>query len=358
MRKQLLLQTTLLFIVQISFGQKSKLDIRVDEKMELITTVQYLSNYSLLTKSKIDYKKEIDTYFEPYKNHPIIELSKTIQNDFFMGSSVPWYLYQFSFPDFYPLSTFTDDENQIEDYIKHKDTLELYKKELKDFYVKSNFHSFFVQHKNYYDSISKPVKEYINKYDIVTILESHYGEKKKKYALILSPLLHDGGFGAEVNTKKGREIYAFIGPKFNSVSFPNFDTKDILQKYVLHEFSHSFCNPIINKNIKDFEKLNCLEKPIEQQMAKQGYGDDWPTCLYEHLVRANEIVLTKNLLGVEEADKLYDAYYTKRSWIYLKGLVPIIENTYLTNRKKYKTEHYILDYFINYLTEEKNKNCH
>ncbi len=345
------------FIFQIGLGQNSKLDIRVDEKMELLTTVQYLSDYFLLTKANIKYKKEIDSYFKEYKQHPVIKLNKIIQNDYFNGSCAPWYLYQFNFPQFKPISKFTSEENQIEDYEKHKDTLDLYIKELKDFYKKSKFNKFFKNHKSFYDSISSPVKKHINQYDIISILENHYGEQKKKYHLILSPLMHDGGFGAETNTKNGQEIYAFIGPNYNSEIIPVFNIKDILQQYVIHEFSHSFCNPIIIKNIDVLKQFQCLENTIVKQMKEQGYGDDWQTCLYEHLVRANEIVLTNRILGKEEADKLYDEYYNKRSWIYLKGLVPIIENDYQTNRESYKTEYDLINKIILYFEEEKLKNC-
>lgn len=345
-----------LLISKFGFCQNSKLEILVDERMELITTVQYLSDYSLLTKSNIKYKKDIDKYFKEYKNHPVIKLNKIIQNDFFSGSCVPWFLYQFSFPSFKSISKFAEDENQIENYNQHKDTLELFKKELKDFYRKSNFKKFFNQNKKLYDSISKPVKEYINNYNIISILENHYGEKKKKYKLVLCPLMHDGGFAAEVNKKNGQEIIAFIGPKYNSEIIPKFDTKDILQQYVIHEFSHSFCNPIIYKNFQKLKEYECLENKIVRQMEKQGYGDDWQTCLYEHLVRANEIVLTKQLFGTDETYKLYDKYYNKRSWIYLKGLVPIIEE-YIINREKYKTQFDLIDKFLIYFGNEKLRNC-
>lgn len=355
---KILLNISFLFASLNCIGQTSKLEIKVDERMELITTVQYLSNYYLLTKAEISYKNDINTFFKPFKDHNVIKLNRVIQKDFFSFSRVPWYIYQFSFPDFKPISKFTDTENQIEDYEKHIDTLELFKKELKDFYIKSNFHKFFLSHKQYYRKITQPVQKYIYSFNLTDILETHYGEKKKKYVIVLSPLMHDGGFGAEVNTKNGQEIYAFIGPKYNSKAFPVFDTKNILQEYVIHEFSHSFCNPIINKNYKLFEKYKCLEDTIASQMDKQGYGDDWGTCLYEHLVRANEIVLTNQILGKSASLKLYKTYFDERNWIYLKGIVPLIANKYLLDRKKYKTQYQLIDDLKNYFENEKKQNCH
>lgn len=346
-----------LFILQIGFCQNSKFEILVDEKMELITTVQYLSDYFLLTRADINYKKDIENYFGKYKDHPVIKLNKIIQKDYFNGSAVPWYLYQFSFPDFNPISNFTYSENQIEDYEKHKDTLDLFRKELIDFYQKSNFKKFYRKHKSFYKKLIKPIKEYIFRFDMISKMENHYGENKSKYKLILCPLMHDGGFGFEVNAEKGKEIFAFVGPKYNSVQIPNFDTNDILQQYIIHEFSHSFCNPVINKNFERLNNYNCLIDRIASQMKKQGYGENWETCLYEHLVRANEVVFVKQLFGNAESEKLYREYYNNRSWIYLEGLVPIIENDYLKNRTKYVTQNDLIDKIIFYFEIEKNKNC-
>lgn len=342
---------------QIINGQNAKLDIRVDEKMELITIVQYLSNYPLLTKADIDYKKDVDIYFQEFKNHPVVKLNKIIQNDYFSGSCVPWYLYQFNFPDFKPISTFSEDEIQIEDFEKHKDTLGLYIKQLKDFYYETNFKMFFNKHKKFYKKIVNPIKEYVYQFNIIKILENHYGEKKNSYHIILSPLLHDGGYAAWTNTKKGQNIYAFIGPKFNSVGQTEFNIHEILKQYIIHEFSHAFCNPIISRNFNVFVKYECLKNIILEKMIKQGYGDDWQTYLGEHLVRANEFVLIKQILGPLEANKLYENYLYKRSWIYLKGMVPLIEKEYLNNRQKYKNQYDLIDNIVFYLEEERVINC-
>ena len=357
MKLKIIFYLTIVMLSANSYAQNSKLKIYVDEKMELITTVQYLSDYEVLTQADIEYKNEIKVYFEKYKDHPIIQINKIVQNDYFNFSAVPWYLYQFSFPDFKPISTFTKEENQIVNFETHKNTLELYKKELKDFYEKSNFHKFFVDHKIFYDSVTKSVKDYIYPYKIDKLLENQYGIKKKQYNLVLSPLMHDGGFAVGVKTKNGEAIFAFIGPKGVSKSYPFFNAKTILQEYVLHEFSHSFCNPVIIKYYKELEKDSCLLKPIADQMAKQNYTN-WEFVLYEHLVRANEVVLTERILGKIASDNVYSEYYDKRNWIYLKGLVPLIRNEYLKNRGKYKTQYDLKDKLSAYFNLENEINCH
>lgn len=337
----------------------NKLKVYVDERMELLTTVQYLSDYFLITKADLTYKKDIDNYFGKFKNHPLIPLAKAIIAEGYLnGSAFPYYVYQFSFPGFQPEGKITEEENQIEDYEKHLDTLELFKKELNNFYIQSNFHQFFIAHQKFYDTITAPVKNYIMKTDIVNIMEKHYGQTKKSYNLIITPLLHSGGFGVQVHKVDGDELFGIVGPTKDSKTIPVFPPEGTFQNIAIHEFSHSFCNPIIHKNFSQLAPDSCLEDTIFDAQDKQGYGGDWETCLFEHLTRANEIVLCKIILGKEKADKRYNHYFDDLKWIYLKGLVPLIEDVYMGNRNTYKTENDLVPKIINYLDEEKKKNCH
>lgn len=158
----------------------------------------------------------------------------------------------------------------------------------------------------------------------------------------------------QISTPKGAVLYAIVGPKYNSKEVPEFDIDNLLSEYVIHEFSHSFCNVLINKNMAELAKDSCLLSPILASQEEQGYGR-WNTCLYEHLVRANEIVLTEKVFGKTKADEEYQDMIKKEQWIYLEGLVPIIHQ-YTADRKKYKTENDIMPLIIAYF-HDKAKNC-
>ncbi len=340
------------------YGQESKLKVFVDERMELLTTVQYLSDYQLIAYAKSSYKSDIDTYFVNFKNHPVVQLNKIIQNDFFVGSTPPLYLYHFSFPEFEPIADFTKDENDLYKFDKHSDTLKLFVTLLKDFYEKTKFHSFFKAHNQYYDTMTTSVRKVFSERDYAKFLEEYYGEEHFEYNLVLTPLLHNGGYGPSIKTNKGLIVFAIVGPRSYSENISKFDADNILSYYVFHEFSHSFCNPIVRKYYSQLVSDSCLIRPILDEQNKQGYGGDWETCLYEHLVRANEIVLTKIALGEAVSDKVYKRYYEDKKWIYLKGLVPIIENLYLVDRESYKTQDDLMIKIIDYFNEEKYINCH
>jgi hypothetical protein len=55
-------------------------------------------------------------------------------------------------------------------------------------------------------------------------------------------------------------------------------------------------------------------------MTRQAYNN-WKSCLYEHFVRAGEIILALNLGKRDDAERLRQDYEEKRQFIYLPLLV-------------------------------------
>jgi hypothetical protein len=198
------------------------------------------------------------------------------------------------------------------------------------------------------------VQKELSRYDVVQVMEHHYGQKNNSYTVVLCPMLHDGGYALNINKKAGDDFYAVVGPAYDSVGVkPAFDVQLVLSDYVLHEFSHNFCNPLIDKYFAALGQDSCLFAPLKNAMKEQGYGG-WKVCLYEHMTRANEVVLNELVFGKKKADKLYNEFVEDEHWIYLKGLVPIIKQQYLPNRNKYKTEDGIMSLVVAYLDKERS----
>lgn len=338
---------------------KGTLKVYVDERMELLTTVQYLAGYEMITKAGLIYKHDVEAYFGKYRSHPAISLAKTIIGEGYLaGSAAPWYFYQFSFPGFEPAGTITSEDNQVEDYESHADTLALFRKQLKDFYYTSGFHRFYTTHRKFYDSLAMPVSAYLAGINLTDTMEKHFGQSRRSYNVVLSPLLISCGFGVQVHTGKGDDIYSIVGPVSDSKVIPLFPDDYVFRKMVVHEFCHSFCNPVIHKFFAQMSADSCLVDPILTEQNNQGYGGDWETCLFEHLTRANEIILVEKLMGKEKAEERYNLYYGKYKWVYLAGLIPLIKEEYLLHRDRYKTQYDLAPRIVEYLHEEKSKTCH
>jgi hypothetical protein len=334
-------------------ARSHRVNVTVDERMELLTVIQYLSGYPILTQADLNYKKEIEEHFRDYRDHPAVVLNKAIYVRFFGFDAAPSYLYHFSFPGFRQTSGFSEDELRTFEYDRHSDTLSLLLETFKDFYKRTGFHKFYSSHEGFYDTLIKPIQDKLDESRIIETLEAHYGKENKEYNVVLVPLLHDGGYGPMVSKGNGLALYAIIGPRSDSKDLPIFDVRSILSEYVIHEFSHSFCNPLIAQNLTEFRKDSCLFPPIKDAMTQHGYGT-WEACLYEHFVRANEILITEKVLNRGKAAELMDVMIRDDKWIYLRGLIDVMRK-YQEDRKTYKTIDDIMPLVVAYFHEEAAK---
>lgn len=298
------------------------LSIRVDEKAELLLTVQYLSDYFLVTEAELDYKKELEEAFGAYREHPAVNLFKSMSQRYFAFDKPIEFICHYSFPELEVVVPFEEDHII---YWNYRDTLDLFARELKDFYEASSFHAFFEANQPFYDSVAADVRTKLSGTDYVGHLEGYYRAGQASYNVIVSPLLHSGGFGPRTRRQDGsHDLYAFIGPSAKSGAFPQFNTNYLAFDLILHEFSHSFCNPVVNAHYAELEQFECLYEPIAEAMQKQGYGN-WKTCLYEHLVRASVVRLVHHAFGQKYAEALRKVEVEEGSFAYLDGILAVLE---------------------------------
>lgn len=314
---------------------EKKLKVIVDERIELLTVMQLLFEYPLVGRTGIKYKDDVQAYFAAHKNDTSVNYCLNITERYLSFVRPVNYCYHFSFPAFKQVAGLSVYERDNYGFGHHsKDSLYLFIKALKQFYDQTDFHSFYKNHQRFYDSLINNVKTVTEKLDLASILEKHYGSTQYSYTLVLSPLFIEAGMSTFIASKKGNELYSIIGPSLTSTGAPDFDTKWLMQYLVIHEFSHPFCNPLIDKYYNKLEKDSCLFGPVKRLMAKEG-NRTWRNVLCELLTRANEINLVRQVFGPEDAEKVY-ADYIKKGYVYLSGLLPII-NHYTANRRKYKS---------------------
>jgi hypothetical protein len=351
--RTLLLALALCCFSTLTFSQK-KINVIVDERMELMNVVQYLSGYPILAPGDFSYQKEVEEYFAPYKNHNAVKLYANIYERYFHFDAPSVYLYHFSFPDFKRIAQFSEDDARDYKFNIYADSLSMLMREMNDFYNTSQFHRFYTSHRKFYDSLIHTATDKLKGADtIIGLMERHYGKKNKDYTIVLAPLEHDGGYGPLVSAKDGNHVYAIIGPMEDSKGTPVFNVDALLSEYVLHEFSHSFCNPAILKYMPQLASDTCLLKPIKKSLREQGYGS-WQACVIEHFVRANEILLNEMVFGKDKAEAIRKTMVEDDKWIYLDGLIPLMRQ-YAANRKKYKTIDDIAPEVVTYFHAEAQK---
>lgn len=178
-------------------------------------------------------------------------------------------------------------------------------------------------------------------------LKNYYGKKQKSYTIILSPLLHSGGYGPMINEEGGiYDVYNVVGPIITEKIYEEYD-RDIeklknisnisnlfeLHKGVmLHEFGHSYINPLGEKNSQLVNKY----KPNNTSYLKDFSNSyqQWPNIVNEYIVRA----VTARLLLLEDKKDEYRETINndKRSGFqYIEVLTQKLKK-YENNRDKYE----------------------
>jgi len=314
-------------------ASEKRVSITVDPRMELLAVVQHFSSWAPggHIKSKTTYKDDIDHYFEGFKDHPAIAcVESLVSAGFTHDAPVAFMLYHSDPPELvqknpysdYLIGRARDEENLIE-----------FADALRDFALKTNFMQFFQAHEALYDTLIAEVKSLLEGKAYIQVLEDFYGESRNSYDVILPPLFA-GGYGITIKSKKGYDIYGVIGPCSLRDKRVTFACLGYLESIILHEWSHSFVNPLVDQNLDRFKESIALFEPIKGMMRNQAYPS-WRISLYEHIVRACEIHIRANLYEDFKKDKPLRHQEGKGFWYisYVDSLLDVYE----TQRKQYPT---------------------
>ena len=150
-----------LFLSQILFSQKTKLNITIDDRIETLYSIAYFDNYFLVNKHANIYKNTLDQKLKTLKNHRAVALFDSISKkyNFSYYRPVEWILQHSDFPDLKKTKNKLDENDET--ITKGKEyLLDEFKKEL----IKFNKDSLF---QKYLKGI-KPINEKV----IETVLES------------------------------------------------------------------------------------------------------------------------------------------------------------------------------------------
>lgn len=199
---------------------------------------------------------------------------------------------------------------------------------LNDFYKQVDFSAYLEDNAPYYAQAKANVEKCLPPANLVPVMESFYQKKFRGYYLVPSLNIPSGmGFGKM--DKKTLTVYNTFGP-FTLQSFDpkypkvGYDKPAYIRNLSVHEFGHSFVNPAIDQVPDSLIKSSAyLYAPIKEAMSKLSYPS-WRICLYEHFVRAGEVMIARNLGDPATADKTLNDN-VKSGFIYLPEIVAELE---------------------------------
>ncbi len=301
--------------------------------MELLAVAQHFTSWAPggHIKSKTSYKEDMDRYFQDFQDHrAIAAVEQLAQAGFTHDAPVGFMLHHGDPPEL-------EQKHPYSDYLIGRaggeENLMLLANALRDFAHSTEFMRFYEAHEALYDIQVGEVKSLIEGNDYVQVLEGFYGESRRSYGVILSPLFA-GGYGITVEAEKGYDIYGVLGPCALRDARVTFACLDYIESIMLHEWSHSFVNPLVDGSYDRFKESERLFEPIRATMRNQAYPT-WRVCLYEHIVRACEIRLRAKLR--EDFDKgKFLAYQEGKGFWYVSQVDSLLDG-YEAHREEYPT---------------------
>jgi hypothetical protein len=305
--------------------EPARVRVVVDPRVELVAVVEYLSGYAvrpgLITSYDVDYKRDVEAAFARFRAHRAVKLFDELSREgFAFDAPIAAVLHCDAPPALAPRTAM---DESIASRAGSPARLDEFLGALRDFARESELQSFLDRERALFNSIEAEGRASLAAVD-AGMLESYFGETRSAYTIVLSPLLHHGGFGPRIRMPDGSmEVYSVGGPHAASGGKPTFGTQEEFRYVVWHEFGHSFVNPLVERFGERIDRTDVLYDALRDRMHARGYGN-WRTCVYEHIVRACTVRFTFRELGATEGKKALEEE-TSKGFAHLPALCAKLE---------------------------------
>jgi Domain of unknown function (DUF4932) len=334
--KRILTAVILALCVFFASAQSQTVQPKVDERTELLSIIFRLAGAKEYVNNNIpSYAKEIDDYFTPFKDYDAIKFAQKVRAeqgvsyDAVMSLAVALEITD-SIRLCKDLSPISIDDRWGMDNVNEFVNL------LNKFYFETRFKEFFSDHSALYKIAESRFSEIINDMDF-DWFEKFYGKNAKdNFNLILSIPNGGGNYGVKVIFNDGKEdLYAIMGSCVpDSSGQPSYSKR--VAETVVHEYNHSFCNPLIDAYYPAMEPASeRMHEPVKELLSSQAYGSS-KTMEYENLVRACVIRYYQRNGVDENLLKRQIAEEVAKGFIWIDKLVELLV-VYEKNRDKYST---------------------
>ena len=305
----------------------------VDKRIELLCIVFRLAEKQEYSNKNFKlYVDRIERYFEKYKNHELIQFTKSIIRENEIAFDGPMWM-----------ATHLDDNLKLLTNVKDvwrqdprwtKENVEKFVPLLQKFYKDTKFDKFFEDNADLYDEVVKRFVPILEQIDLNWCF-SFFGKEPTEIFLIKIGLGIGGNYyGTNIDyTNESRKVYAIMGiEKFDNAGLPEFPTYLNLP-IVIHEFCHPFVDNLTAKNKELF--MGSGEK-ISSGAITEAYSS-WEVVLDEVLVNASMIKYMKDHdFGQSEIEMWINVIKEAFGFFWIEELVDELEK-YDKQRDKYPT---------------------
>ncbi|GAH47684.1 unnamed protein product, partial [marine sediment metagenome] len=157
------------------------------------------------------------------------------------------------------------------------------------FVEETRFKEFIETHQDLYEQTENRMRELIRKDGRLEWFDNFFGPRPNATFNLIIGMLNGGcNYHADFDKGDTKEMYCFLGVwLYDQDGLPRFD-KSVLTT-VVHEFAHSYVNPLVGVYYKDLQKAGKKLFPrVKDQMKRQAYND-WSFMISESIVGVCEV---------------------------------------------------------------------
>jgi len=271
---------------------RADLPVRVDPRIELMSIIFRLAGNREYRQGRVaGYTRDVDEHFGKYRDHEVVKTARNVRQ--WKGVS---------YDSVMSMAVHMKDAVTLEEAVPFEprpETLERrwvvrsarrFLREARDFVKATKFQAFFEAHEELYATAEKRMKAVLDKEAKLEWFDRFFGARPSaRFQLALGMLNGAGCYGVRLRHPDGKEdIHCILGVwETDADGLPRFDRT--MLGTVMHEFSHSYCNPLVDKHAAALEApARTLWPFVADAMRSQAYGN-WKTMMYESLVRASVV---------------------------------------------------------------------
>lgn len=326
-------------------AQRQRITVSSNVGVELVNALQVQISPEFLPDSAADPALFRTTrlmrlsynYFAPFRNHAAVQRTRWLTEKigtgvyllplFYTDSPQPRRVTPVSAPILAAIHSHPDSAARIADN---------YMELVGQFGRDANFAQFRRRYRYVYELALAETRRNLPAAAFIATLEQYYGASKAGYRIIVNPFFKaEWGMSWQVATPAGPVAYQIAAPmqeqvvQQGHVVQAGFDNAAAVRNLSVHEFGHSFVNPLTGQPA--IAARLAAQAALFRPVPGQGQYRDWETLFNEHLVRAGEIRVALALGQQAVAEQLRTEY---AAWMYLPFFEQQLQR-YEANRQQY-----------------------
>jgi len=331
------------------------INVSVDPRVELVSIIFRLAGNKEYDACKIPkYDKDIEVYFEPYKEHPAVKFAAELRKKRGMGYNAPMALavHVSGVPNLEELVPLNPHPAELDSRWRPAEARKFLEK-ARLFAKESHFGQFYSDHQPLYNTSVSDLTQLMENQAHFEWFEDFFGQGTDPcLSVVLGMTNGSSSYGASVVIEGRKHIYSMLGV-WQCDPFGNPKFSSGLVGTVHHELCHSYSNPIVYKYADKLQAAGQrMFTRLADKMRSQAYAE-WQTMLCEYVVRACTIQYYKRYERPDTVERVI-RYEINRGFIGMRELNEVVSK-YEDEREKYPTFESFFPRVIEFFNEYSKK---